>query len=443
MLSRLIRQSLAALLVCAALPAAAAVTIKEVRVWRAPDHTRVVFDLSAATDHQLFNLESPRRVVVDIDAATMPANMTLPDFAKSPVRQMRHAPRAGGKLRVVFDIEGDIKPRSFALGKVDDKYDRLVIDFFDEQAARESSVKKVADVSGRRDIVIAIDAGHGGEDPGALGPRREREKTVVLEIAERLRAKFDAAQGYRAVMIRKGDYYVGLTKRRDLARAAQADMFVSIHADAFTERSARGASVYALSKRSASSATARFLAASENRADRVGGVSLADKPDDVKSIIADLSMAHSLEASSKVGGNIIGELSRHTKMHSNTLGLAPFAVLKSLDIPSLLVETGFISNPHEARLLNTASHQQKLAGAIFNGIDQYFRTEPPDDTLLAAIKRGDVVAGSDGSQHVVSRGDTLSEIANRYRISVSALKSHNKLAGNTIRVGQKLRIPDA
>lgn len=426
------------------LPAVAtAIEVRDIRVWRAPDHTRVVFDLSGPTQHQLFNLDSPRRVVVDVDDARMANSLGLPDFSNSPIARLRHATRDGDKLRLVFDIDGAIKPRSFALGPIEGKSDRLVIDFFDEEAAKKTSVKKATDVAGRRDVVIAIDAGHGGEDPGALGPRKEREKKVVLAIANKLRDRFAKEKGYRPVMIRTGDYYVGLTRRRDLARAAQADMFVSVHADAFTDRRARGASVYALSRRSASSATARFLAQSENRADRVGGVSLADKSDDVKSIIADLSMTHSLEASSKVGGNIIRELAGVTRMHSRKLGLAPFAVLKSLDIPSLLVETGFISNPGEARLLSTSAHQRKLADAMFRGIDAYFRSEPPADTLLAAIKRGETVAAVASGEHVVRSGDTLSEIADRYRVTVAALKSHNKLAGNTIRIGQKLRIPDA
>ncbi|MCZ6830451.1 MAG: N-acetylmuramoyl-L-alanine amidase, partial [Gammaproteobacteria bacterium] len=296
-------------------------------------------------------------------------------------------------------------------------------------------VKKSVANSARRPIVIAIDAGHGGEDPGASGPGRVREKDVVLAIARETHALFMNDKGFQPVLIRKGDYYVGLKSRRDLAHKVQADLLVSIHADAFKSPKAKGTSVYALSERGASSTFASFLAQRENAADLVGGVSLNDKDELLAQVLYDMSMSHSLDASIGLGTRVLHEMDLISRLHRQQVEQASFAVLKSPDIPSILIETGFISNPDEARKLSTRDYQRKIARAIHKGVTSWFIEHPPADTLLAwqkqQIKR----------EYVIHRGDTLSEIAQRFNVTVMTLRSHNALSNNRIRVGQKLLIP--
>jgi N-acetylmuramoyl-L-alanine amidase len=287
--------------------------------------------------------------------------------------------------------------------------------------------------------VVAIDAGHGGEDPGASGPNKLREKTVVLAIAKRLKKKLEASPNYRPVMIRSGDYYVSLKGRRELARKHQADLFVSIHADAFTHPSANGASVYALSTRGASSTAAQFLADKENAADLVGGVAVSEMDDVLAGVLTDLSMTATLDSSLSVGKEVLEEMGGFARLHKKQVEQAAFSVLKSPDIPSILVETGFISNPKEAKSLNSVGYQEKMASAIYRGVDRWFEVYPPPGTLFA--RRSD----SSGTVRTVTvaRGDTLSEIARRYDVSVRDLRSMNSLSSSTIRVGQVLKLPES
>ena len=287
--------------------------------------------------------------------------------------------------------------------------------------------------------MVAIDAGHGGEDPGALGPKKLQEKKVVLAIARKLQAKLRDTPGLKPVMIRDGDYYVSLRGRRDLARKHQADLFVSIHADAFRQASANGASVYALSTKGASSTAAQYLADRENAADLVGGVRLSDKDDVLAGVLADLSMTATLDTSLSLGARVLGEIDDIAKLHKRKVEQAGFAVLKSPDIPSILVETGFISNPGEADRLNTSAYQDKMASAIHDGIVVWFKSHPPAGTLLAWQR----AQQGGAQQYVIARGDTLSEIAERYRVSVKSLKETNGISGSTIRIGQVLTIPEA
>lgn len=422
--------------------AATAAEVREVRFWRAPDHSRVVFDLSGPVSHDVISLSKPDRLVVDIDGSKMRADTAALNFAHSPIKRLRHAPKADGKLRIVFDLSHSVTARSFLLKAHGEQHDRLVVDFLDQQTSAVPRVVKSVSQAAQRDVVVAIDAGHGGEDPGAIGPGRLREKDVVYQIAKRLQKKFAGKKGYRVKMIRDGDYYVGLAKRRTLARVAQADFFVSIHADAFTDPRANGSSVYALSQRGATSATARILAKSENQADLVGGVSLSDRDQVLAGVLTDLAMTATLDTSLNVGGQILGEMGQISRLHSKRVEQAAFAVLKSPDIPSLLVETGFISNPKEARKLKSSRYQEQMAQAIFEGIDRYFRDSPPPDTYFAALKRGDVQAPL-ARTYVIARGDTLSGIAQRHNVSVSDIKQHNGLAGSQIRIGQKIQIPPA
>jgi N-acetylmuramoyl-L-alanine amidase len=420
-----------------------AAEILDVRLWRAPDHTRVVFDLSESISYTTLELDNPRRLVIDMaDARLINALTNLP-LNNTPIARVRSGVRKGNDLRIVFDLEAKVRPKSFPLEPNERTGHRLVLDLFDDDIdnikdSEIPAVKSVDQLANRRDIVVAIDAGHGGEDPGALGPKKLYEKKVVLAIAQKLKARLDETPGLQPVMIRDGDYYVSLRGRRDLARKSQADLFVSIHADAFRQASANGASVYALSTTGASSTAAQYLADRENSADLVGGVRLSDKDDMLAGVLTDLSMTATLDTSLSLGARVLAEIGGFAKLHKRKVEQAGFAVLKSPDIPSILVETGFISNPTEANRLNSSSYQDKMARAIHSGILTWFESHPPAGTLLAWQKGNQ----SDGRVYVIARGDTLSEIAVRHQVTLDSLKAKNGLSGSTIRIGQVLQIPD-
>lgn len=416
---------------------AAAADINGVRVWRAPDHTRVVFDLSAAVDHTVMTLNNPERIVIDVPGSRFKAALDGIDFDNTPIQRMRTGVRHGKDVRLVLDLHTGVKPRSFILKASDKAADRLVLDLYDLAQHAEPTVAKVEVPHGQRDIIVAIDAGHGGEDPGAIGAHKLQEKHVVLAIARELQRQLAAVPGYRPVLIRDGDYYIGLGKRRALAREHRADMFVSIHADAFHSPQASGSSVYALSQSGATSASAKFLAQSENSSDVIGGVSLSDKDDVLAGVLFDLSMTATLDSSLNVGKQVLGNMSGVNKLHKHHVEQAGFAVLKSPDVPSILVETGFISNPAEAKRLANKSYQRKMAGAIASGIQQFFYDTAPEGTLIAANKR----RSHESRTHVIARGDTLSEIAERYQVSVAHIRNSNNLRSNHIKIGQKLTIP--
>lgn len=287
--------------------------------------------------------------------------------------------------------------------------------------------------------MIAIDAGHGGQDPGASGPNGVREKQVVLAISKELKAAIDREPGYRAVLVRTGDYFIPLAQRPAIARRAGADVMLSIHADAFHRVGAHGASVYALSQKRATSETAKYLAERENRSDLIGGsVALNDKDRVLAQVILDLSMTATLNHSLHLGKQVLTAMGGVNALHKKQVEQAGFVVLKSPDLPSVLVETGFISNPQEARRLADGGHQRRLAGAIFNGVKRHFAVHPPDGTRIAWQQRN----GS-GRTHVIDRGDTLSTIAERYNTSVNQLLRHNGLDSAVIRVGQTLKIPQS
>ena len=425
--------------------AASAVTVDSIRLWRAPDHTRLVFDLSGPVEHKLFMLKSPDRLVLDIESSSFEGSLSDLELAKTSIKNIRTAQRNKSDLRVVLDLSSGVKPRSFVLKKQLGKNDRLVVDLYD-QAGSSKTVKTVASASSgrKRDIIIAIDAGHGGEDPGAIGPKRLQEKDVVFKIAKELARMVNAESGYKAVLVRTGDYYITLKKRRDIAREKRADLFISIHADAFTSPKAHGASVFALSRRGATSETARFLAKRENEADLIGGVgsvNLADKDKVLAGVLVDLAMTATLSSSLQIGGKVLSSMDKVAKLHKKHVEQAGFAVLKSPDVPSILVETGFISNPGEAKKLNSSRYRSKLSKQIFSGIKQYFSQYPPSDSLLAWKKNGGPDTGLTLRVHVIARGDTLSGIAERYSVSIKDIQSYNSINGSTIRIGQKLKIP--
>lgn len=410
--------------------------IDQLRLWRSPDSTRLVFDLSEAIDHTLFELENPHRVVLDLDPAAMVASAGQLELGNTPLRQIRTGERPDGGLRVVFDLKDSVKTRSFALLPTEGYGHRLVVDFFDDE---QETVRTIEDFTEpNRDVLVAIDAGHGGEDPGALGPGRIYEKDVVYGIASALKRQIDAMPGYSAVMVRTGDYYIALRDRSERGRSERADLFISIHADAFDQPSAHGASVYALSQRGATSETASYLAQRENRADLIGGVgelSLRDKDATLASVLLDLSMTATLDSSLRVGDEVIREMGQVTRMHKRQVEQASFVVLKSPDMPSLLIETGFISNPDEARRLADPTFQTKLASSIFRGVQNYFNRYPPEGSLIA--QRGPLIPRT----YVIQRGDTLSEIAERFGVSMAVLQQQNNLSDTSIRIGQTLSIP--
>jgi len=416
---------------------ARAAEVRDVRLWRAPDHTRIVFDLSGPVDHRLIELSGPDRIVLDLEQTRLGADLTELQLADTPVAKVRSGIRDGHDLRVVFDLHAAVDPRSFSLQANAQAGDRLVLDLYDRQVRATPAAKKSVQQSARRDIVIAIDAGHGGEDPGALGPGRVREKDVVLAIARELHALFEADAGFAPTLIRTGDYYVSLAGRRHLARQRQADLFVSIHADAFRRSDANGASIYALSTSGATSTAARYLAQRENAADLVGGVRLSDKDDLLAGVLADLSMTSTLDTSLKLGDRVLRSMGGVARLHKARVEQAGFAVLKSPDIPSILVETGFISNPAEARKLATRDYQRRIAAAIHRGVRDWFLAHPPSGTLIAWQKR------QGGREYIIASGDTLSGIAHRFSVPLADLKSFNGLTGSRIVVGQKLTIPNS
>lgn len=431
------RLIVSAILLLSAAMVQAATTVENIRVWSESGRTRVVLDLSRPADHNIFTLRDPNRLVVDLKDSRIAQSLgNLPPGSGS-IASIRSGVRANGQLRVVLDLNEAVRSRSFTAGPNSQYGDRLVIDL--QRAGKLKTVKRASEeyVSGR-DIVIAVDPGHGGHDPGAVGRARTREKDVALSIARQLVRRIDAEPGMRAIMVRKGDYFVDHRERMEIARRNKADLFVSIHADAVGDRRARGSSVYVLSLKGASDEAAKRLAQRENGSDLVGGVSLSDKDAILASVLLDLSQNAALSASLDVGAEVIAELARLGPTHRRTVQQAGFLVLKSPDVPSILVETAYISNPSEEKNLNSAAHQDKLARAILSGIRDYFYANPPPDTQLALnLKR----APSEQLRYVIAYGDTLSEIAKRYKVSMSAIKSANKLSSDSVRVGQTLRIP--
>lgn len=431
------------MLLSAALEAA---IVENVRSYRAPEYTRLVFDLSEQVEHRVFSLEDPKRLVIDLSDATLFANFSALDLNNTPITNIRSAARNDNDTRVVLDLSASVQARSFLLEENEQYGSRLVIDLYDNGSSASSNpiIRASADdiANGKRDIVIAISAGHGGDDPGAIGVDRIQEKRVVLAIAREIESILKQMPGYRPVMIRDGDYYVDLRGRTNIAHQNNADFFIAIHADAFTNSSARGATVYALSQRGATSEQARRMAEKENGADLIGGVgsvSLADKDEVLASVLLDLSMTASIAASLEAGDKIISSLGNVTRMRRTNVEQAAFVVLKQADIPSLLIEAGYITNPTDARNLNSPSYQRQFASAVVSGITSYFYETPPRGTLIAWHKNN---GGGPGS-YIVSRGDSLSEIAERFNVSLAALKAANNISGSVIHLGQELIIPDA
>jgi len=407
--------------------------IEHIRIWAAPESTRVVFDLSGSVSHKLVMLSDPFRAVVDIEGADLTGEVVQPQSSDRYVRRIRNA-RHDNNLRIVLDLKKFAVANVFELSPNQQYGHRLVVDLNadeDEQVSKEIAQDfEASSVNQLREVVIAVDAGHGGEDPGSIGPSKTYEKHVVLSIARKLVDKINNVNGMRGVLIREGDYYLKLRDRIEKARKNKADLFISIHADSFREPNVAGSSVYVLSQRGASSEHAKWLAERENASDLIGGVKLDDKDNVLRSVLLDLSQTASLEASIDVADRVLGDLKKVGKLHKRKVESAAFMVLKSPDIPSILVETAYISNPAEERKLKSSEYQDKLASAIRDGLQSYFRVNQLDNTLMAM-----------SGEHIISRGDTLSDIAQHYQVSVQSLRQENSLQSDTIRIGQKLTIP--
>jgi N-acetylmuramoyl-L-alanine amidase len=382
---QLLRIAILALAIAGVIPARA-VEVRAVRLWASPEGTQVVLELSGSAKHSLLMLKNPDRVVLDVSAAHLAATAQRPPAA-GVVKEVRMARRPSGELRVVLDLTRPIRAKSF-LATPNDRYGyRLVVDLGGAVAA-DAPIKAEHARPEARDLIIAIDAGHGGEDPGAIGMHGTREKDVTLAIARALERYIDAEPGMRAVLTRNGDYFVPLRDRMRRARAQQADLFVSIHADSIRDRAVDGSSVYILSQRGATSEAARWLAERENAADLIGGVSLEDKGDLLASVLLDLSQTASLSASETAAEHVLHQLNLVGEVRKPLVQQAGFMVLKSPDIPSMLVETAYISNPAEEQRLRGVAHQGKLAAAIHQGLKEYFYSDPPAGSRIAQIAAG-------------------------------------------------------
>ncbi len=432
-----LRLTVIGLLLLTPLVGMADTTVENIRVWSESGKTRVVLDLSRPAEHNIFTLRDPERLVVDLKNGRLSNALSRLPAGTGSIKGIRTGVRANGQLRVVLDLNEAVRSRSFNAGPNGTYGDRLVIDL--QRQGNLQTVKRASEGFVRgREIVVAVDPGHGGYDPGAVGRGRTKEKDVALAIGKLLASRINAERGMKAILVRKGDYYVDHRERTEIARRNKADLFVSIHADAIDDRRAKGASVYVLSLKGASDEAAKRLAERENAAGLVGGVSLSDKDPVLASVLLDLSQNAALSASLDVGAKVIREMAKVGTVHRRSVQQAGLLVLKSPDVPSILVETNFISNPGEEKKLKSSRHQKKLASAILAGIRSYFYANPPPDTQIAMdLKR----TPTKQVRHVIRRGDTLSEIAERYNVSMSTIRAANKLSNDRIRVGQTLRIP--
>ncbi len=488
---------------------AAMAKISSARISSQPHKTRLVLVSDKPVKYRVFALNKPQRVVLDIQNASLQTNLKHLSLSKTPIKSIRTAKRPNHHLRIVIDVKQAMHPSAFLLAPEMNYRDRLVLDLEPVKShrhvvthnSRPTVVKSALPLksAGRRDIIVVIDPGHGGKDPGASGPRGTHEKRVVLDISRDLYHLLKKQPGMKPVMTRNSDQYISLRTRLRIARKDKADMFVAIHADAYKNRSAHGASVYALSQRGASSEAARWLAEKENYSE-LGGVdlnSLQDQGQMLRSVLIDLSQTATIAQSVEIGNSVLGQLSRVGKLHHNKVEQARFVVLKSPDIPSILVETGFISNPREERNLDNPKYRIKLAKAIFAGIKNYFMKNPPRGTLFAAMKEQGVTnyallkpvkspaskahTSTHKPKHVstakansskkaaakkqqlshkkkvktktkakskpklqrykVARGDSLSIIAERQHTSIRSLRKLNHLYSNNIYVGQILKVP--
>lgn len=442
--------------------------IKGVRIGGTHETTRVVFDLAAASPHKVKRLTSPHRLEIEL---TRISNQQLPSVSGSSalVKKISSAKSSAGTALLVIELTKPVSDSVFSLPPTAPYGHRLVVDLKPLSAHSHSEAVSASspalttpakDVTpmraSGRDIIIAIDAGHGGNDPGAVGPKGSHEKRITLAVSKFLQQQINQQPGLKAVLTRSSDYYIHPGKRPELARQKQADLLISIHADAVDNRKAHGASVWVLSMRRATTEVGRMLEQTEQHSELLGGVAevIKDSANEryLAQTVLDLSMNHSMVTGYEVAKEVLKEMGKVAHLHKKEPQAASLAVLKAPDIPSILVETGFISNHNEERLLNDVAHQKKLANAIFNAVTRYFSQQPPADSLFATLKqqgKGIPLTTSttqsksslSGLTHKVKAGESLSKLARHYGVSMAELRQHNKLKDDTIKVGQVLRIP--
>jgi N-acetylmuramoyl-L-alanine amidase len=483
-------------LILFSLETAQAATVKTLRIWQAEDQTRLVLDLDAPVDYSLVVANNPTRIILTITSTRFDRPLDKLPLAGTPIEVVRKSIVNDNDLRLVFDLKKAVSPKSFLLKKNGDSDDRLVIDLLaasetpknsdsakansvpDDEPANIESVmiddkpsdknvpdKTIKSTNNGKSVLIILDPGHGGEDPGALGPNRLREKDVTLAISKALANIINSHPGYTARLTRTTDMFIPLQKRRDFARDVKADLFISIHADSFTDPSADGASVYALSRKGATSEMARFLAQHENESDlvgRVGNVSLEDKDPQLAGVLVDLSMNATVNTSLQLGSTVLSSLGAISPLHSRHVEQAGFVVLKSPDVPSILVETGFISNKSEAKKLASPLYQKQLAQAIFNGVREFLarhplsnsdtpiasQTKPATPIKSSSAEKNEILDNSrkgknaaSERKHLVVRGDTLVSIATKYRVRAKDIKLLNRMKSDTVKLGLTLKIP--
>ena len=430
--------------------------VQGIRVHDAPDATRLVIDTNRPLEYRLGGRGSDLHISFNNLAPGSDYDLDNVNLAGSRISRLRFERRRGARARLALPTRLPLRAEAFRLQPVASYGHRLVVDLFVDLAAKEGARGQPKTAPNQqRAVVVALDAGHGGEDPGTLGAGGVREAHVVMTLARLVAARLQPIPGLNVVLVRNGDYYVRRHKRKALAREARADLFVSLHADAFRQSSVQGASVYALSSGGASSSAAAWLAARDSRSDLIGGVAsdvrLKDTDTALAQVLLDLSMQAQRNSSLNLADALLRELDGSVHLHKHTVELASFEVLKSPDIPSVLVEIGFLSNPEEARRLSDVQHQRQLADALAAGILRYIERYPAPGSLLAAkpAKLKAARAGLSRTQsggararrHVIQPGDSLSEVAELYGVSTAALRQANALQGDRIKTGQVLTIP--
>lgn len=372
---------------------ASATQIRNARLWRSDDKLRLVFDLSGPVNYKTFSLTAPERLIIDLSGAGLSGDFSQLVLKNSGITSIRSGHFGKADTRIVLDLATPMQLTSFLLPPQDGQGHRLVLDLTSATQVPHpiaAAPRPLVDrAHPKRDIIVVVDPGHGGKDPGAIGSKGQREKDVVLSIAQLLAKRLKREKGFDVKLVRNDDFFVPLRKRVEIAHKHNADMFISVHADAAPRITASGASVYALSEGGATSATARFMAQRENGADLLGATSLLnlkDKDPMLAGVILDMSMNATIASSLQLGSSILGSLEGITSLHQKRVEQAGFAVLKSPDVPSILVETGFISNARDSARLVTARHQQAVAEGLFLGLQRYFQKNPPVNSYMAWVQ---------------------------------------------------------
>ena len=435
-----------------------AARLQSIEVKQSAGKTSLFFSLDGAIVHKVFMLTNPNRVIVDFEKTDLSFNLKQLRLNSNLIKLVRSGHPNPKTLRLVFEVTDPVmlhsnpgKPspssrHAFSLD-LSANHKPQAISLIKEKIVQASSIQRAPQYS-RKNVVVVLDPGHGGKDPGAIGPRRSAEKNVTLAIAVKLKKLIDSQPGMKAVLTRNGDYYVGLRERLKIARKYNGDVFISIHADAFINQQSNGASVFALSQRGATSEAARWLAEKENYSE-LGGVNLRGLDDQsglVRTVLIDLSQTATIAASLNMGEGVLRGLKTITSLHNHKVEQARFMVLKSPDIPSILIETGFISNPREESNLTNPGYQARMSQSIFQGLKQYFWDYPPHGPQVAhefapASVPAHVSAFGKTTIHIVHSGESLTKIAAKYKVSPAALQAANHMTVSMVKIGQRLVVP--